>query len=59
MPVNPIRLISFCSALQEADGPSSLSREELLELHHMLSRLLTEVEQAVAKLAIHSREKEH
>jgi hypothetical protein len=46
MPVDPIRLISFCSALQEADGLSSLGRERMCELHHMLNRLLTEVEQA-------------
>ena len=58
MPLDPVRLLSFCQAIQESsvDGLRALDRESLLAVHKALMAPKDEIEQILgdAPLEVHS-----
>ena len=54
MPLDPVRLLSFCQAIQECsdDGLAALDRENLLAVHKALVVLKNEIEQILGDVPL-------
>jgi hypothetical protein len=52
MPADPMRILSFCRALEEATNAEllALDREEILAIHLTLSNLKVEIERLLERL---------
>jgi hypothetical protein len=54
MAADPIRLLSFCRAIEESsnNGLLALDRENLLAVHKALTVLRREIEQALSRISL-------